>query len=289
MDLTPYMTLALEEARTSLREGNKGFGAVIVKDDAVIAAAHDLEVTEQDPTSHAEMNAIRAACKKLGKNLNGCQIVSTHEPCPMCATAIAWSGISAVAYGYSIKEALTQGRKRIDLTCRELFERAGAEISIEEGVLNSECAVLYREDVRSEIKRLRNANDESLRELNADSIRRRTQWFKEHQGSIAVDPQDLLNSGYHLLLERFHITEKEAPVIQKTEREIVFHSLNFCPTLEACKILGLDTRYVCKRLNESSTDHLLKLLDSRLSFTRNYDCLRPYTEYCEEMVRLSDG
>jgi hypothetical protein len=90
-----------------------------------------------------------------------------------------------------------------------------------------------------------------------------------------------------LLLKRLHITPQEAPIIRKTDKEIIFHSKNFCPTLEACKILGIDTRHVCKKINEISTDLLVKQIDNRLTFSRNYNKLRPYSEYCEEMISLS--
>lgn len=68
----------------------------------------------------------------------------------------------------------------------------------------------------------------------------------------------------------------------------MFHSQNFCPTLEACKILGLDTRMVCKTVNEGPTDALVKQFYEKLEFGRNYDKLRPYSDYCEEMVFLKD-
>jgi tRNA(adenine34) deaminase len=288
MELEHYMRIAVKEAEVSLREGNNGFGAVIVKDGDLIASTHDKEDTENDPTSHAEINAIREASKKLGKKLTGCILVSTHEPCPMCASAIVWSGIADIAYGYSIKEALTQGRKRLNLPCSEIFSRAGADIRIYVGILKAECSILYREDVRKEIDHLRNAGDQILNELNDDSICRRTKWFQENRNHFKFISQNLLDSGYRLLLERFGITSEEAPGIKKTDTEIVFHSMNFCPTLEACRILDLDTRHVCKKLNEISTDTLLKQIDSRLTFSRNYDKLRPYTEYCEEMISISE-
>ena len=82
------MRLAIEEAKISLREGNCGFGSVIVKDGELIAKVHDTEKTEADPTAHAEMTAIRAASARLGKDLSGCIIISTHEPCRMCSTAV---------------------------------------------------------------------------------------------------------------------------------------------------------------------------------------------------------
>lgn len=289
MELSQYMKLAIHEARISLCEGNSGFGAVIIHNGQIIASAHDMEDTQNDPTSHAEINAIRQASQKLGRRLTGCILVSTHEPCPMCATAAVWAGLSEIAYGYSIKEALMQGRKRIKLTCNEIFERANANIKIHEGILNHECAVLYHKDVRAEIEKLRNADEGALFALNADSIDRRIIWYKEnHDVFEFIHDANILAAGYQLLLTRFKITENEAPIVKKTSRKIVFHSKNFCPTLEACKILGLDTREICKKLNENSTDVLVKQIDKRLKFSRNYKKLRPYSEYCEEMICIED-
>ncbi len=285
-ELLEYMKTAIDEARNSLREGNNGFGAVIVKDGRIVSSTHDLEETENDPTSHAEMNAIKEACRKLGKSLSGCLLVSTHEPCPMCAAAIAWSDITEIAYGYSIREAIAEGRKRIELFCKEIFSKAGVHIEIHDGILNDKCSILYRSDVRTEIKKLRNVDDQILNELNRDSISRRVKWFEQNRDELSSLGNDPLNSGYRLLLKRFNITEDEAPIVLKTDNKIVFHSRNFCPTLEACKILGLDTRKICKRLNENATDTLIKQIDPRLNFTRNYEKLRPYTDYCEEMIRM---
>ncbi len=289
MDFEYFMRMAIKEATTSLQEGNNGFGAVVIKDGQVIASAHDREDIEGDPTSHAEMNAIREASRKLGKKLDGCMLISTHEPCPMCASAAVWSGITAVAYGCSIKQTLSQGRKRIDIPCTEIFNRAGVDIKVYDGILSFECSVLYRNDVRTEIKQLRNADDNRLREYNEESARKRTAWFQENKARFEFISSDLLDSGYRLLLERFGISPDEATIVHKTADRIVFHSKNFCPTLEACRILSLDTRHVCKLLNENSTDVLLKQIDRTLCFSRNYDKLRPYEAYCEEMISIIDG
>lgn len=286
MEFERYMRLAIEEAKESLREGNNGFGAVIVRNGEVVAAEHDREDTQRDPTSHAEINAIRAASRKLGKTLADCALIATHEPCPMCASAIVWAKIPTVAYGYSIRDAIGQGRKRVNVPCAEVFERAGARVETHAGVLEEACALLYRADVRKEIERLRDAGDDALEALNEDSVRRRTAWFAENRERFGFLSDDLPDSGYRLLLERFHITPDEAPVVSRDGNRIMFHSMNFCPTLEACKILGLDTRYVCKRLNENATDMLVRQIDPRLRFSRNYEKLRPYSAYCEEMITL---
>jgi len=288
VELNDFMRQAIGEAAASLREGNHGFGAVIVRDGRVIVSAHDREETDGDPTAHAELLAIRAAARLLGKNLRGCRLVSTHEPCPMCAAAVLWAGITEIAYGYSAREAITEGRRRIDWPCAELFARAGAAVRIRASVLRQECSVLYRADVRAEIARLRNADAAGLAALNAASVRRRLEWFAANRQNFTELGGDLPEAGYRLLLARLKISEAEAPVVRRTAREIVFHSRNFCPTLEACRILELDTREVCRRLNENATDALVKQIDPRLTFSRNYAKLRPHSEYCEEMIRLEE-
>jgi tRNA(adenine34) deaminase len=282
--LDKTMLIAIDEAKQSLREGNHGFGAVIIKGDEVIAQAHDEEETTHDPTSHAEINAIKIASSKIGKSLTGCIIVSTHEPCPMCASAIVWSGINEIAYGYSIVESLGQGRKRINLTCDEVFSRAGKDIEIHSGVLADKCRILYIETVRKEVKRLRNTTDEKLKEYNEESMERRVKWFRENKPSFDFLHGNPLESAYNLLLRRFGITSDEAPIIKLENNRVTFQSMNFCPTLEACKILNLDTRYICKLYNEKSTDRLIKQVDAKLRFERNYEKIRPHSEYCEEMI-----
>ena len=286
INLEKYMQEAISEAMISLREGNHGFGAVIVKDNEIISKAHDLEETNQDPTSHAEINAIKLASMIIGKELNGCILISTHEPCPMCSTAIIWSGINHLVYGYSISESIKQVCQRINLPCEELFTRAEKEIKVDKNVLIDQCNILYRKDVRSEIKRLRNVTIEKLNDYNTDSIRRRLDWFKEKRSTFSFINHNLLDSAYNLLLCRMNIDSSKAQIIDRTDHRIVFRSRNFCPTLEACKILNYDTRYICKNYNENATDVLIKQIDHRLKFDRNYDKLRPYSDYCEEMIIL---
>ena len=141
--------------------------------------------------------------------------------------------------------------------------------------------------IQREIERLQGADEAALDALNEDSVKRRTTWFNEHRVEFDFLAGDSLEAGYRLLLARFGITPEQAPVIERTEKRIVFHSQNFCPTLEACRILGLDTRFVCKHLNEQATDALVKLCDPRLSFSRCYERLRPYAPYCEETISLA--
>lgn len=95
-----YMKIALKEAEKAAVLDEVPVGAVIVKNNKILAKAHNLREKSNDPTSHAEINAIRKACKKLKSwRLEGATIYVTVEPCAMCAGTILWSRIARVVYG----------------------------------------------------------------------------------------------------------------------------------------------------------------------------------------------
>ena len=97
------IALSLRAIRT-----NRGlpFGAVIARDGEVIAEAHNTVTSDNDPTAHAEMNAIRAACAKLGAFLlEGCEIYASGEPCPMCLSAIYWARLDRIYYANRQEDA----------------------------------------------------------------------------------------------------------------------------------------------------------------------------------------
>jgi tRNA(adenine34) deaminase len=95
-----FMRAALEEARKALDRQEVPVGAVVVCNDIIISRAHNLTETLNDPTAHAEMQAITAATNYLGgKYLTGCVMYITVEPCAMCAGALNWSQISEINYG----------------------------------------------------------------------------------------------------------------------------------------------------------------------------------------------
>jgi len=286
--LETFMVVALEEARQSLKDGNCGFGAVVARNGEVIAKAHDTEKTKGDPTAHAEITAVKMAADHLGRDLSGCIVVSTHEPCPMCSTAILWAGIDKIGYGFSIREAIQQGRRRIDLPCKEIFDRAGKPVSIFEDIMHSECSILYNKQVRDCIDQLRDADESRLQTLSYQLAQKRLAWFTTHKDKINLTEGTAIDKAYHVFLSKLDLTPNEAPISKHTSRGIVIHSLNFCPTLEACMILGLDTRRICAQLTEIPTDILLKQVNPRLRFSRNYTNIRPYSEYCEEIICLEE-
>lgn len=103
------MKKAIEESKANLSNNYKNggpFGAVIVKDGKIISSAHNTVIENNDSTAHAEVNAIRKACKELNTHdLSGCILYTSAEPCPMCLSAIIWSNIKTVYYANTKKDA----------------------------------------------------------------------------------------------------------------------------------------------------------------------------------------
>ena len=96
----PFMARAIQLSIESVQSGRGGpFGAVVVEDGIVVGEAANQVTSTNDPTAHAEVVAIRAACQKLGAfDLGGCVIYSSCEPCPMCLGAIYWARLSRVYF-----------------------------------------------------------------------------------------------------------------------------------------------------------------------------------------------
>ena len=110
-EMEKYFKLAAENTVKGMDKGEGGpFGATIVKDGEVLLSVGNTQMKDTDPTAHAEMIAIREACKKLGTtDLSGYDIYATCEPCPMCVGAIIWSGIDNVYYANTTADADKHG------------------------------------------------------------------------------------------------------------------------------------------------------------------------------------
>ena len=102
-----YMKRADELAAVNLTTNDGGpFGACIVKDDKIIGEGRNTVLKDHDPTAHAEVNAIRNACKKLGTHdLSGAVVYTSCYPCPMCMAALIWANIKTVYYGNTKEDA----------------------------------------------------------------------------------------------------------------------------------------------------------------------------------------
>lgn len=147
-------------------------------------------------------------------------------------------------------------------------------------------SVLYDGEVRLNIDRLREADEQQLKSWAEVLSEKRLQWYTESSHNFKVTSENAIQVAYHVLLQKLSISREQAPIVRCDEKQIIFHSNNFCPTLEACKILSLDTRFVCKHLTEKPTTDLIRKIHPKLKFTRNYEKLRPYVDYCEEKIIL---
>ena len=124
-----FLKQASDASLASVERGGGPFGAVVVRGDEVITVASNSVTIDNDPTAHAEVNAIRSACKELGTfKLDGCYIYSSCEPCPMCLSALYWAGVDRIYYGNTKEDA-----DAIDFSDKfiyEEFEKAKEDRSI---------------------------------------------------------------------------------------------------------------------------------------------------------------
>jgi tRNA(adenine34) deaminase len=145
VDVEGAMRAAIAEARLAKTEGNKGYGAVVLVGDRVLAKTHDTGVTRADPSLHAEHSAILEAVNRWGSpNLTGALLISTCEPCPMCTGLAVWAGVTTITYGSSIADTAAMGRSRILVSATEIAERSPRVMEVIGGLLRTECDTLYR-------------------------------------------------------------------------------------------------------------------------------------------------
>lgn len=145
MTAEQHMQSAIEIARSGIAVGQTPFGAVIVRDDRIIAAAHNTVWATTDITAHAEVNAIRAACRDLKTvDLSGCDMYTTCEPCPMCLAAIHWARIGTVYCGAAINDANDAGFNELTISAEDMVRLGGSELRVRPGLLADKCVDLFR-------------------------------------------------------------------------------------------------------------------------------------------------
>ena len=135
-----FMRMAIAEAA----QGDFPFGAVIVRDGKVLAKGRNLGKTNNDPTAHGEMVAIRRfVAQRPATEFKGTTLYTSGEPCPMCMSAIVWCGIGRVVFAASIEELATK-IGQIMLTSHTVAEAAPfANVAITGGVLSTEALALF--------------------------------------------------------------------------------------------------------------------------------------------------
>lgn len=101
-----FMKMAADLAEENIDRGGGPFGAVIVRDGEIVSTGVNTVTLTNDPTAHAEVNAIRSACAcQKTFSLKGCTVYSSCEPCPMCLSALYWAGVSRIYYGNTQDDA----------------------------------------------------------------------------------------------------------------------------------------------------------------------------------------
>lgn len=146
-----FMEMAIRLSEENVDTGGGPFGAVIVKDGEVIATGTNRVVPNSDPTAHAEVTAIRNACKKLGNfKLDGCTIYSSCEPCPMCLSALYWAGVERICYGNTKDDA-----KAIDFDDSFIYDQL--ELAYEDRSIK--CEHFMRDRALSAFQKWENKTD----------------------------------------------------------------------------------------------------------------------------------
>lgn len=126
----------------------------------------------------------------------------------------------------------------------------------------------------------------SAQELSDLITKRRVEWIEKHLDEMmekykGLSPEE---RAYRIVfLEHMKINPEHLKII-KVKNKIEIHSYNFCPYLEACNLLNMDTKFVCKKINESSVEEMIAKIYPNLKFSRNYENIRPHAVYCEEYI-----
>ena len=144
MDREKFMREAIAEAK----KGDSPYGAVIVKDNKIIIRGYNTAQTDNDLSAHGEINALRAFTKQYGYSLDtlsGYTLYTTCEPCPMCAAACVWAGVSTIVFGASIQQLIDLGHKQIDISCQSVTEKGFNQVEIIGGILADKCLELFKQ------------------------------------------------------------------------------------------------------------------------------------------------
>ena len=156
--MNQYMKIASDLSESNLHTNCGGpFGAVIVKDGQIIGKGSNQVLVSNDPTAHAEVTAIRDACKNINSyDLSDCILYTSCFPCPMCLSAIIWSNIKKVYYGNTKEDAASIGF-RDDF----IYDYIGSKkYSVDNDILNLEC--IDREETIKVFEEYKNKEDKTI-------------------------------------------------------------------------------------------------------------------------------
>jgi len=146
IDPAELMRLAIEKCRQGLASGQSPFGCAIAVGDRVLAAAHNCVLAATDITAHAEIIALRAACRQAGQiHLPGAIVATTCEPCAMCTGGLHWARVDTVYFGATIADAEAAGFNEIQLPAADMARLGHSRLRLVPGLLSGECRQLFAE------------------------------------------------------------------------------------------------------------------------------------------------
>jgi guanine deaminase len=153
-DPEELMRRAIAACREGIARGQTPFGCAIALGDRLLAASHNEVHLTTDVTAHAEVTALRAACRAHGDVLlEGAVVATTCEPCPMCMAALHWARVGIVYYGASIADAAAAGFNELQLPAADLLRIGGSTVELVPGVMAPECRRLFADWARSPLAR----------------------------------------------------------------------------------------------------------------------------------------
>ncbi len=129
---------------------------------------------------------------------------------------------------------------------------------------------------------------EALRILEKCVNKKRMKWLQENLDKFGRSGDPIMDA-FHIFFEEYLGLKlgRDGEIVERTEKRLVVRWWNQCPVLEVCRKYGLDTRIVCRYAYHRPVDNFIKAIDSRLVFYRNYEKIRPYHPYCEEIIELN--
>ncbi|MBN2459633.1 nucleoside deaminase [Candidatus Woesearchaeota archaeon] len=137
------MSKAIKIAKDNVDNGKHAVAAIIVKDDKIISEAYTTIQRDNDPTKHAEINAIREAAKKLNSyKLEECWLYTTFEPCPMCTSACVWARMKGIVYGASMDDRNEKYAQRILIRTEEVLKHGTPKLKLHKDFMREECKKL---------------------------------------------------------------------------------------------------------------------------------------------------
>lgn len=141
---TELMQMAIDKARAGIAARQTPFGCAIARDDELLAVAHNTVWATTDITAHAEVNALRQACRSTGQVLlTGTVVATTCEPCPMCMAALHWARVDTVYFGATVRDATLAGFNELQVPASEIIRLGGGRVKLVPGLLADECTELF--------------------------------------------------------------------------------------------------------------------------------------------------